>query len=227
VAKAGAEGISTALLDIGTSAAAATNLILPVQVVTNLPSTFNSTTASQDVSRAPNFPNYGNTDANIITFNQSEVFFSTDEDRDGQLALGQVNGTPVNRNNERQTGVAGVAFNEQTQLLSASIVTATVITRGDAVFLQGEPFVANAITQGTTAHIIVNIRLSGTTTGGARIETPVFPFPVDLCAGCLTLQPSCIDDKGTADPNDDVAVEPIPNPDVCVQGNNVPSFACP
>lgn len=220
----------TALLDIGIDAGSANNLILPVKVRTNLPSTFSSTNLTQDQGRSPNFPNYGNNDANIITFNQSEVFFSTDEDRGNQLQLGNVAGTPVNRDNERLTGVGAVAFNEQTQLLSPTIVFTTAITKGDATFLQGEPFVNAAVAAGATAHIILNIRLVGSTTGGARIETPVFPFPVDLCAGCLAspnVIPVCNDDKGTADPADDVAVAPVPNPAVCVQGNNFRSFVCP
>jgi len=225
--QSGNDSVSTALLDIGLDAGSANNLILPVNVVTNLPSTFNSTQAGSDITRQPNYPNYGNTDSNVITFNTSEVFFTTDEDRDNDPRLGQAAGTPVSRNNERQTGVAGVAFNEQTTLLSASVVTATVITKGDAGFLQTEPFVANAITSGGFAHIIVNIRLAGTTTGGAKIETPVFPFPVDLCEGCLTTPPACTDDKGTADPADDVTVAAIPNDAVCVNGNNVQSFVCP
>jgi hypothetical protein len=209
---------SGALLDIGHDAGSANNLILPIQVRTNLPSTFSTQQASQDQTRSPNFDannQYGNTDENIITFNQSEVFFSTDEDRGNQLQLGQVAGTPVNRQNQRISTVAGVVFNQQSQLLTPGVVFATVISKGDATLLQSEPFVAGALSAGGIngrAHIILNIRLKGVTTGSGSIETPVFPFPVDLCADCLTTPPNCgVDAAGNK-------IEPVASDKVCIVG---------
>jgi hypothetical protein len=128
-----------------------------------------------------------------------------------------VAGTPVNRQNERISTVAGVVFNEQTQLLTPGVVFATVISKGDATLLQSEPFIAGALSAGGVngrAHIILNIRLKGTTTGSGTIETPVFPFPVDLCADCLTLPPDCgVDAAGKK-------INPIPSDKVCIEGES-------
>ncbi len=212
---------ATALLDIGTNANNASDLILPLKVATNLPSTFSTQDLTQDKTASPNFKNYGNTDNNIITFTESEVFFSTDEDRADQLQLGNVEGTPVNDKSVRTTGVAGVVFNQQTQLLSEAAVFATGVTRGDAVLLQSEPFIAGAIAAGGTARIIVNMRLVGNTTGNARVVTPLFPFPVQLCAGCLITAPNCgNDDAGNP-------ITPVPNDKLCFSGNDLPSLVCP
>jgi hypothetical protein len=198
-------------------------LFLPLKVATNLPSTFSSQNVGEDRTRSPNFPNYGNVDQNIITFQQSEVFFSTDEDRGEQVQLGQVAGTPVNAKSVRLSAVAGTLFNEQTQLLGEAAIFTTGISRADAVLLQGEPFVANAIAAGGSARIILNMRLIGLTTGNSKIETPLFPFPVQLCAGCLKLDAAsfnCVDAAGDS-------VPPVANPDVCFAGNNFANLVCP
>ena len=226
-----AEFEASALLDIGVDAGHANNLILPLQVRTNLPSTFSSQNVTQDQTRSPNFINYGNTDEDIITFNQSEVFFSTDEDRGNQLQLGQVPGTPVNRGNERISTVSGVAFNQQTQLLTPSIVFATAIGKGDATLLQSEPFVNGAITASGLAHVILNLRLKGQTSGGATIETPVFPFPVDLCQGCL-VGPTAVPENAQLDNTcgkdaTGKEIQPIKNDDVCIEGNDFADTKCP
>jgi len=222
VADVGNDFQATALLDIGNNAGNASDLVLPLKVRTNLPSTFTTQTLGEDHTRSPNYsPVYGNTDENIITFQDSEVFFSTDEDRSDELQLGQVEGTPVNANSVRITGVAGTVFNQQTQLLGEGSVIATGVTRADAVLLQTEPFIAGAIQAGGTARIIVNIRLVGQTTGNTRVETPLFPFPVTLCAGCLVNAPNCgVDAAGNP-------IQPIPNDQVCIFGNNEPTFVCP
>jgi len=213
--------IAQALFDIGTNASNANDLILPLLVATNLPSTFTTQNLGEDHTRSPNYSQYGNTDENLVTFTESEVFFSTDEDRADQLQLGQVEGTPVNENSVRITTVAGTVFNQQTQLLTSTSVFATGITRADATLLQTEPFVANAIQAGGTARIIVNLRLVGETTGNTKVETPPFPFPVALCAGCLINPPDCgVDAAGNP-------VAPRDTSDqVCFNGNNDPNFSC-
>lgn len=226
--------VPTALLDIGNDAATAHSLVLPVKVRTNLPSTFTTQDLTQDESRSPNYPNYGQVDNNIITFTESEVFFTTDADSAQGPAL-QNEGTPVNDATVRVSGVSGVAFNEQTTLLTESVVFTTAITAQDAALLQDEPFVNEALIAqnpngaiANRARVIVNLRLAGITTGGASVRTPPFPFPVELCAGCLTTVPNC----GTVDHDDDpatpeITVEPIANDAVCGIGQDEPLFICP
>lgn len=221
VQAAGTVFVATATLDIGFDAATANNLVLPLKVRTNLPSTFTSLQVGQDPVRSPNYQSYGNVDTNVITFNTSEVIFSTDADRGDVLAL--VNdGTPVNDESRRITGVSGVAFNEQTQLLTESVVFTTAITKEDAALLQGEQFIAEALNaanpNGSAANrvrLIANIRIVGTTTGSAKVTTPPFPFPVELCQGCL-IPEEC--------PEGQIAV-PVANETVCVRGQDVP-FVC-
>lgn len=207
--------VATSTLDVGfdPNGLDANALVLPLKVRTNLPSTFSTQSLTQDQTRSPNFPSYGNVDTNVITFNTSEVFYSTDADRGDDLALGN-NGTPVNDNTARLTGVSGVAFNEQTQLLTESVIFTTAITKEDAAALAAEPFVAGGLVDATSrVRVIANIRLVGTTTGNAEVRTPPFPFAVELCRGCII--PDCGD------------AEAIPGPDgFCVRGQDDP-FVCP
>src|SRR5690606_29496586 len=60
---------------------------LALKVVTNLPSTFSSQDLQQQRTQSPNFVSFGNTDNNVVTFDEAEVFFTTDADRDGEPAL--------------------------------------------------------------------------------------------------------------------------------------------
>jgi hypothetical protein len=208
--------VAGALLDVGfdPNGVDANSLVLPLKVRTNLPSTFSTTTLTQDQTRSPNYPSYGNVDTNVITFTTSEIFYSTDADRGDELQL-QNPGTPLNDNTARRIGVSGVAFNEQTQLLSESVVFTTGIAKEDAAALAAEPFVsAGLVNADSRVRVIVNMRLEGTTTGNALVRTPLFPFGVDLCRGCLI--PDCDDDE--------IAV-PINDDGVCVRGQNDP-FEC-
>ena len=208
--------VATALLDIGfdPNGLDANSLILPLKVRTNLPSTFSTQQLTKDQTSSPNFTTYGNVDTNIITFNTSEIFYSTDADRGADLQLGN-NGTPVNDNTARRTGVSGVAFNEQTQLLTESVIFTTAITKEDAGALAAEPFISNGlINADSRVRVIANIRLEGQTTGNATVRTPPFPFAVELCRGCLI--PQC--------PAGQIAVPA--NPDgVCIRGQDDP-FEC-
>ena len=200
--------VATNVLDIGFDAATANSLLLPLKVRTNLPSTFSTQTLSQDQQRSPNYASYGNVDTNIITFKTSEIFYTTDADRGAELALGNT-GTPVNDNTARRTGVSGVAFNEQTQLLTESVVFATAITRDDAGALGLEQFISDALIDvNSRVRVIANIRLEGETTGSATVRTPPFPFAVELCRGCLV--PQC--------PAGQSAVPA--NGDACLRGQN-------
>jgi hypothetical protein len=165
---------------------------LALKVITNLPATFSSQELQQQRQQSPNFPFYGNTDNNVVTFDQAEVFFTTDADRDGEPAL---EGDLVpGANNPRLSGVGGSAFNIQTQLSSAAVVFATIVTQEDAAALQAEPFVNERLTavdeaaQQETLRITANIRLLGKTTGNADVRSPPFPFQVDICRGCLLPQ---------------------------------------
>ena len=179
--------VAGTLLDVGfePDGSDANDVVLPLKVRTNLPSTFSTQQLTRDQTGSPNFQNYGNVDNNVITFTTSEVFYSTDSDRDDELQL-QNPGTPVNDNTARRVGVSGVAFNEQTQLLSESVVFATGISKEDAAALAAEPFISEALVNaGSRVRVIANIRLEGTTTGNAIVRTPPFPFGINLCRGCL------------------------------------------
>lgn len=208
--------VATSLLDIGfdPNGLDANSLTLPLKVRTNLPSTFSTQTLSQDQTRSPNFINYGSVDNNIITFSVSEVFYSTDADRDADLQLNN-DTTPRNDLTARRTGVSGVVFNEQTQLLTESVVITTAITKEDAASLAAEPFIAGGLVNADSrVRVTANIRLEGETTGNATVRTPPFPFSVDLCRGCLI--PQC--------PAGEIAVPADPD-GVCVRGQDDP-FVC-
>jgi uncharacterized protein with FMN-binding domain len=153
------------------------------------------------------------TPAKDITYDAIEVFYTTDEDRGGQLQLGQVPGTPVNADNAHRTTIGATS--------TSDIVIAPVITASDATLLQSEPFVADAVSSSNgRARVIANVTLLGKTSGGSAVTSQLFPFPVDLCADCLTTPPTCADASGNA-------VAPVANPQSCFVGDDVAALVCP
>lgn len=211
--------LSSSTLDIGTPR----SLTVALKVRTNLPSTFSTQNVTEDRTRSPNYPVYGGVDNNILTFESSEVFYTTDSDAENAPALSDP--LPLSDDRPEVSGVSGVGFNEQTQLLTPSVVFASVISQENAEALADDPFVSEILgsgePNGSRARIFLNIRIVGNTTGGAEIRTPAFPFPVDLCRECLTAPPDCGEDATGA------AIEPVPNPKVCTEGQDIPSFVCP
>lgn len=167
--------VKTPLLDVG--GAVANSLVLALKVRSNLPSTGQQAPSASYVS-------YGASDNNIITFTNSEVFFSTDGDRRGEPAL-----TNASLNGEvpRVAGVTGVAFNEGLSLLKESVILMTAITSEDATALKEEPFIAtvSGLSDVKRVRITVNLLLEGLTSGNAPVRTAPFPVGVELCIGCL------------------------------------------
>lgn len=173
--------VSGALLDVGEGAGAGNALVVAARVVTNLPNTFSATDESQSETRSPNYPNYGNSDSNVITFTNTEVFYTTDQDRDGQPVLQGL--LPVREDDELllRVGIGGTVYNTQSQLNTGAAIIATVVTKEFAEKLQTAAF-----PDGTAVdRILVNMRFAGTTTGEGAVKTPPFVFPVQLCRGCL------------------------------------------
>ncbi len=171
--------VAGALLDIGTGDDNANALVVAARAVTNLPNAFSAADESKSDVSSPNYPTYGNSDTNVVTFTESRVLFSTDDDRDGTPVLKGI-GVATTGEAPTATGVGGTLYNTQAQLNSAAVIFATVITEADAKSLQG--WVG---TQGGQARVLTHIQLAGTTTGGGSVLTPPFVFPVDLCTGCL------------------------------------------
>lgn len=182
---------SRSLLDIGTGAGEANSLVLAPRVVINLPNTFQARDQSESRQSSPNYPNYGYADNNTINFTSAEVFLSTDQDRpDGAELAGT--GLPTDTDSARRIGVGGTVYNTQSQLNSASVIITTAITSEDAETLQGVSFVTDALATSGIARVLVNLRLTGFTTGNAEVRTPPFVYPVDLCQGCLVVdEASC------------------------------------
>lgn len=194
---------SESLLDLG-DAITANALVLAMRVVTNLPNTFSATDESQSETRAPNYPNYGNSDSNVITFTDAEVFYTTDQDRPGEPALTAAGlQLPGRDDPPLQVGVGGTVYNTQSQLNTGAAIIATVLTQEYAGQLQG----ATNINR-----ILVNIRLAGHTTGAGGVKTPPFVYPVQLCRGCLVVaEETC--PNGTEDTG---CVRGVDDPTVCV-----------
>lgn len=213
--------VASTTLDIGTEGGDDGNsLTIAVQATTNLPATISGTDVTEDRQKSPNYPDYGSVDNNVITFTNSEVFFSTDADRDGEPALTQ-EGLPTTDANSRVTGLGGTVFNTQTTLSNASALFVTAATQEDAENLKKDKFVRAALGGDPTkrVRILANIRVLGRTTGSSGVRSPPFPFPVDLCEGCLTAVPACVDAAGNP-------VAPVAN-DTCFFGQDRPAFTCP
>jgi hypothetical protein len=211
---------SLSLLDIGTTPETANDLVLPVQVVTNLPATFSTSDVSQDRTRSPNYTNYGAADNNVITFTSAEAFLTTDADRDGEPALSE-EGLPTSDSNARVTSVGGTVFNTQTSLNSMQILFINAITAEDAALLQQDKFVSEALGGDPTKTVQVNvtIRVEGVTTGNAAVRSPPFPYQVQLCQGCLS---TFVTDCDAATAGDQPAVPA----EVCNPGQDDPLFTC-
>lgn len=172
---------SGALLDIGRGGGDTNALVVAARVVINLPNTFMSSDKSKSDLTSPNYPNYGYADNNTITFSAAEVYLSTDADRDGEPVLAQHGVQPIDENTARTIGVGGTLYNTQSQLNTASAIITTAITKEDAGALQAYV----AASGSGRANALVNLRLTGTTSGAAEVRTPPFVFPVELCQGCL------------------------------------------
>jgi hypothetical protein len=198
--------VKTPLLDVGFGGTAANSLNLALKVRTNLPST-------GEQQGSPSYLNYGAADNNIITFTQSEVFFSTDGDRDNAPVLQD---PTLNGEQPRRSGVTGVAFNEGGALLTESVILMTAITAESGALLRDELSAAVDITPlspTTTVRITANILLEGLTSGNALVRTAPFPVGVELCIGCIILQCAA----------GEVAVPPVGG--VCHRGQD-DAFVC-
>lgn len=178
--------VSGALLDIGRGANDANALVLAPRVVINMPNTFQARDQTEARKESPNYPNYGYADNNTINFQAVEVFFSSDADRPDAPALTGV-GLPTDDATARRIGVGGTVYNTQAQLNQASAIITTAISTEDAATLQTTPYVSDAIATSGRARILVNLRLTGFTSGNSAVRTPPFVFPVDLCQGCLVV----------------------------------------
>lgn len=202
--------IATSRLDIGVGANNANALVLAARVVTNLPNTFNSSDQAESRTRSPNYPDYGNANTNIINFQAAEAYFTTDADRSDGAKLEGFD-LATDPDSPRRTGIGGTLYNSQTQLNTAAAIIATAITTDDAVILQGIPYVTDNIAASGQARILLNLRLSGVTSGGAEMRTPAFTFPVDLCAGCLVVD----ENDCTNGREDEGCVRGVDYPTVC------------
>ncbi len=220
--------LASSLLDLGENTGDEHDLTSVLAAVTNLPATTSTRDIDDARTKAPNYPNYGASDNNVITFTGVEVFFSTDLDGNGSL-LGNTDATsgkadpdtllPL-RANPRVRALGGTVFNNQGGLSQSTDLFATLIGKDDAAHLKADPKVKEVVDGGGSLTIIANARVLGLTTGGASVRSPPFPFPVDLCKGCLAGVPACVDDAGDPTPA-------VVNPDACFPGVDQPSFSCP
>lgn len=168
---------------------------VPLDVITNLPSTFNNTDVTSGDTKAPNFPDYGATDNNVIIFKEAAVDFSftvsADDvgniDPDAFDCDGEGN-CESNLNNPALAAIAGSLFNPQTSLNSSTALFVDAIPVNVAVALNSS-FEALLTNPDQRITVIATMRLRGNTTGNGELRdlsTFPFPFPVDICRGCRT-----------------------------------------
>jgi len=110
-----------------------------LKVRTNLPATFNNQNVQQDITRSPNYQNYGPVDNNVVTFQTAQLAFSLNSDPDTIAALaggldgvgaGQLlcSGGTCATDQEEEVPAAGVVFNVQTTLNAPTVVVAELIS---------------------------------------------------------------------------------------------------
>lgn len=229
-------------LDLGRGGGGYTGFL---KVRTNLPATFNSGDVQQDQQRAPNYPDYGAVDNNVVSFESAEVTFSLQSDadtiRDLKAAARLVGGANLEcSDNECRSPVAeiipaaGTVFNTQTQLNQPSVVVSEIISGATAQTLKAVYASALALQSdqraertfldvpGETQRINLEIVLIGRTTGSQNlraVRSAPFPFGVDICIGCLA------PDVRFCDTFDAVPVA-IPEAQACITGQDFATAVC-
>ena len=202
-----------------------------LQVVTNLPSTFSNADLTQSKTQSPNFQGYGPTDNNIIIFEKAEVDFEFQVANDDDVAAVEaveIAGSPVFSCSGtvctakgQQPAVSGAVFNEGQTLSTPAIVFLEAMSATDADAFE-QAFEQVLKFPDDRARIIVNMRLQGTTTGNGDIRpitTFGFPFPIDLCRGCIIPNADLCEDVDAT--LNDVATPPV----ACFIGQDTGPFA--
>jgi hypothetical protein len=204
------QGIGT--LDLGDTGELANDYTIALEVATNLPSTFTTQDLTQNRTRAPNYPNYGGADANVIFFEGVEVYFE-DEDRAPIPQLPSDGATRI-------SAVGGTVYNEQTTLNSQAAIFAPLLTSLEAQRLANigltAPLVDNPEAR---ARIVARARILGRTTGGASVRSPLFSFPLEICRGCLYALGA--DANGTCPPGTTLTPQQF-----CFEGQDLPVAIC-
>lgn len=201
-----------------------------LKVVTNLPSTFNNTDVTSGDTRAPNYPDYGSTDNNVIIIDAAEIDYEFtipaanvgDVNPDAFECDADTGVCKSNANAPTVVRVSGSVFNKQTSLNSASAVLVEAVSQTVAAELNTA--FAGVLTNPTqVVRVVATMRLKGTTTGNGDlrdITTFPFPFPIDVCRGCITPnQDFC---EGVDEDADFVATPQ----DTCFVGQDFPQGQC-
>jgi hypothetical protein len=234
--------LSNGILDLSRGGGGYTGFL---KVRTNLPATFNNQDVQQDQTRAPNYPDYGAVDNNVVIFESAEVTFSLQSDADtiGTLAAAasQVGGANLEcTGNECRSPVAeiipaaGTVFNTQTQLNQPAVVVSEILSGATAQVLKAVYEKALELDSdaradrtyldvpGETQRINVEIVLVGRTTGNQNLRTvrsAPFPFGIDICVGCLA------PDAGLCRGFNAVPVG-IPETQACIAGQDFLTTVC-
>ena len=158
-----------------------------LKVRTNLPATFTNTDVTQGDTKAPNYPEYGATDNNIIIFKNASVDFSFVTDAETAAGVAD-NFTCDGANTCTRPGadslVSGSVFNVNTSLSTEAVVFLEAISAAEATLFK-DTFADVLTSTSARQRIIANIRVQGATTGNGEISSFPFPFAIDLCKGCL------------------------------------------
>jgi hypothetical protein len=217
-------------LDIGSNGAQDANpYTAAIEVATNLPATFSTQELSQEQSRQPNYPNYGNADANVFIFDAVDVFFEQDSFENGQPVPLDGNVLPT-RANPRRTSIGGSLYNEQTGLNAQTPVFVPLVTPDEAVRMQNIAYTLNLSgNPDATARITAKVRVVGHTLGGATEISPWFGYPIELCVHCL----SNVGWEGEIDANGNKTcpiagefVQPVVGSPGCFEGQDFVTSAC-
>lgn len=175
-----------------------TGYIAALSVRTNLPSTINTQQLAQ---QGGSYPNYGNGDANIVSFQRSYVYTRDGEVGDfafnplaptANVDRGAIAGLPT-ESAPRISQTTGIVFNEQQNLGNSTLVFVPAITSQEAAVLDTGAIGAQ-IDADTRRLVSVSITLEGQTSGAGYVRSNSFSLPITLCRGCL-LPP------GPAEPN--------------------------
>ena len=153
-----------------------------LSLVDGIPQTASSQVLQQDQTRSPNYPFYGNAEANTVTVQSVNVYIQDERGTDLDL------GVNLGKDNPRTVSPGGSVTNTGFAVGSQLPVFIPMVTATEAAALRGYAATVNpGFESDPSARVAIQSvsQIFTRTSGSGFDNTPEFTFPIDLCYGCL------------------------------------------
>jgi hypothetical protein len=219
--------------DLAPAAEALQGYTAALKVRTNLPSTFTTADLATSRGQAPNYPNYGPTDNNIVIFESATVNFTFVTTDPAVIAAATNGGFTCDAETNVCTGegsrqlISGSVFNLNTAIGSASAVFLEAFSAAEAAKFKE---IFSGSLEGSSKksqRIVAEMSVQGVTTGSGSsrpVKSFPYPFSIDLCVGCLNPSNEFCEGLETAGglTASKVLVEELP----CIEGQDALFSVC-